>query len=132
MAKRFLSSLKLLNLSSDPQSGSSGEIFYNQSENSVKYHDGLSWVSLASSGDNFVSSGSSYPTTDLADGQLFYNTSNGRTAIYFDSFWKEFAYANELVLSINGGNSSSSFDDSIDGGLANTTVFIGSYDGGQA
>lgn len=47
MAKRFLSSLKLLNLSSDPENGSTGEMFYSSSENLIKYHNGSSWVSLA-------------------------------------------------------------------------------------
>lgn len=132
MAKRFLSSLKLLNLSSDPENGSSGEMFYSNSENLIKYYNGTSWISLLPLGENIVPSGPSYPNAPLVNGQLFYNTSNGRTAIYFEPFWKEFAYANELVLSINGGNSSSLFDSSIDGGLANTIVFVGSYNGGQA
>lgn len=78
-----------------------------------------------------VSSGSSYPISNLTNGQLFYNTSNGRTAIYFNSLWKEFAYANELISNIDGGSYSTTvFDNSIDGGAFDQGVFVGSYDGG--
>lgn len=78
-----------------------------------------------------VQSGSAYPLSDLTNGQLFYNTSNGRTAIYFNSFWKEFAYITDLPL--DGGTAGTTvFDNSIDGGNAETTVFVGSYDGGLA
>lgn len=76
-----------------------------------------------------VQSGSAYPLSNLTNGELFYNTSNGRTAIYFNSFWKEFAYVTDLPL--NGGAASTTvFDDSIDGGTPTTTVFVGAYDGG--
>lgn len=79
-----------------------------------------------------VSSGSAYPTENLTNGQLFYNTSNGRTAIYFDSFWKEFAYYSDTISSLDGGlYNTTVFDDSIDGGIPSQEVFVGSYDGGQ-
>lgn len=79
-----------------------------------------------------VPSGSSYPITNLIDGQLFYNTSNGRTAINFGSVWKEFAYLSE-ISTLDGGNSFTTlFSETIDGGNSSTTVFAGQYDGGQS
>lgn len=77
-----------------------------------------------------VSSGSAYPTTSLTNGQLFYNTSNGRTGIYFDSIWKEFSYVTDSGLD-GGLYSTTVFDNSIDGGSPSDLVFVGNYDGGE-
>jgi len=78
-----------------------------------------------------VSSGSAYPVTSLTNGQLFYNTSSERTAIYFDSTWREFAYVSDLP--VDGGSASTTeFASSIDGGNSSTLVFIGNYDGGSS
>lgn len=76
-----------------------------------------------------VASGSEYPTSSVVNGQLFYNTTNGRTAIYFDSIWKEFQY---YPSSIDGGfYNTVVFDDAIDGGSPDTFSYVGSYDGGS-
>ena len=129
MAKRFLNSLRLVNLSSDPVSASAGDIYYNSSSNAIKLYNGSSWTEVG--GDFVVDSGSSYPTTSLTNGQLFYNTVNGRTAIYFGSVWKEFAYLADI--NIDGGASSTvEFESNIDGGTSSTTVFVNSYDGGAS
>jgi hypothetical protein len=128
MAKRFLSSIRLLNLSTDPNSASAGDMYYNSSSSAVKFYDGSSWKALAA-GDLVVESGSSYPTTSLVNGKLFYNTSNQRTAIYFDSVWREFAYVTDLP--VDGGSSfTTEFASSIDGGSSSTSVFDNVYDGG--
>lgn len=127
MAKRFLNSLRLVNLSTDPVSASAGDIYYNSSSNAIKLYNGSSWTEVG--GDFVVDSGASYPTTSLTNGKLFYNTSNGRTAIYFGSVWKEFAYLTDI--SVDGGLSSTvEFESNIDGGISSTPVFINSYDGG--
>jgi len=79
-----------------------------------------------------VESGSSYPTANLTNGKLFYNTQSGRTAIYFNSVWKELEYASPLstVILLDGGNSSTTeFTDMFDGGNSSTPVFIGNIDG---
>lgn len=84
--------------------------------------------------DNFspsviVENGSEYPSS-ASNGQIFYNTSNGNTAIYFDSVWREFAYSEPEQ--IDGGlYSTTTFDNSIDGGSPSETTFIGNYDGGS-
>lgn len=86
---------------------------------------------MSPSGENVVPSGPNYPETSLVNGQIFYNTTNGRTAIYFNSFWKELPYVMDFPL--DGGFASTlSFDNFIDSGEANTSIFVGPYDGGQA
>jgi hypothetical protein len=129
MAKKFLSAIRLLNLSTDPVSASAGEIYYNSTNNAVKFYNGSSWQALAS-GESLVDSGPSYPITSLSNGQLFYNTTNGRTAIFFDSTWKEFAYLADSISTNGGAASTTIFDNNIDGGIPSTTVFINNYDGG--
>lgn len=79
-----------------------------------------------------VPSGSSYPVSDLVNGQLFYNTSNGRTAINFENVWKEFAYVGDTAVFDNGNSGTTLFSETIDGGNSSTTVFAGQYDGGAS
>lgn len=77
-----------------------------------------------------VQSGASYPAS-AQNGELFYNTSTGKTAIFFESVWKEFAYETELS-SINGGSPETvSFASVIDGGSPTSNQFINNYDGGS-
>ena len=83
-----------------------------------------------SSSSLFVQTGSSYPAS-ASNGQLFYNTTSGRTAIYFISAWKEFSYVTDS-LELDGGSSDTTvFTQNIDGGLYSTTSFIGAIDGGS-
>lgn len=63
MAKRLLSTQSIVNLSTDPASGSTGEIYYNTTTNSFKYYNGSAWVSLSSGG-----SGNSFTTIDVPNG----------------------------------------------------------------
>lgn len=46
MAKRLLSVQKIVNLSSDPQVGTAGEIYYNTSLNAYKYYNGTTWTQI--------------------------------------------------------------------------------------
>lgn len=49
MSKKFLTALKLVNVSTDP-SGSAGELYFNTVQNILKYHDGTQWIGLTSGG----------------------------------------------------------------------------------
>lgn len=119
------------------QNGYEIQELHNVSISSLQDGDILSYNSSSGLWENEqpaqapVSSGSAYPTTSLTNGQLFYNTSNGRTGIYFDSVWKEFAYATEISGLDGGLYSTTIFDNSIDGGSPSDLVFVGNYDGGQ-
>ena len=106
------------------------DVLPSQTGNDGKYlstnGSNASWENIPSP---VVETGSAYPESNVENGQLFYNTSNGRTAIYFDSLWKEFAYVTDTDLD-GGLYSTTVFDNSIDGGTPTTTVFVGAYDGG--
>lgn len=82
------------------------------------------------SSETIVENGSEYPSS-ASNGQLFYNTSNGRTAVYFNSIWKEFSYFSDVFTPDGGSYNTTVFDNSIDGGSPSETVFVGNYDGGS-
>jgi hypothetical protein len=84
----------------------------------------------ASGGGASLGSGSAYPTSSITNGDLFYNTTRGRTAIYFDTIWKEFAYVTDFP-SDGGTPSTTTFADSYDGGDPSTSIFVGALDGGS-
>lgn len=134
------------------QDASSGQIFvkiqngyeiqelHNVSISSLQDGDILSYNSSNGLWENIqpaqasvssVSSGSAYPTTSLTNGQLFYNTSNGRTGIYFNSVWKEFSYTTDVAGLDGGFYNTVVFDNSVDGGSPGDLVLVGAYDGGS-
>jgi hypothetical protein len=49
MAKRFLTSIELANLSSDPETGSEGELYFNTSDNAIKVYTDGEWIFLNTS-----------------------------------------------------------------------------------
>lgn len=119
------------------QNGYELQELHNVSINSLQDNDILQynssnqlWENVQFSQDPIVPSGESYPTTSLINGKLFYNTSTGRTGIYFDSIWKEFAYLGNVSTLNNGNSFTTEFSEIIDGGNSSTTLFIGQYDGG--
>ena len=119
MAKRFLNSLRLVNLSTDPVSASAGDIYYNSSSNAIRYHDGFQWKGLGA--DFIVESGSSFPSASVSNnGELFYNTTTKTTAIYFDSQWKQFLYSFDVQTN------------AIDGGVSYTSAFVSNINGGSS
>jgi len=47
VARNFLTSLKLVNLTSDPPTGSEGELYYNTVSDKVRLYSNGAWISLA-------------------------------------------------------------------------------------
>jgi hypothetical protein len=54
MATRILSTQKIVNLPSDPATGSAGEIYFNTTINKYRYHNGTSWVEFSGGLQNIV------------------------------------------------------------------------------
>ena len=73
MATRQLTTKQVVNLASDPVSGTAGEIYYNTASNTFKYYNGISWVAFSSGGG-----GDSLPSQTGNAGN--YLTTNGTTA----------------------------------------------------
>ena len=67
MAKKFLTGLRLVNLTSDPVSGSEGELYFNTTDDVVKIYANGSWATLTGDGgggNQFANIGTS-PSTQL-------------------------------------------------------------------
>lgn len=85
MSVRFLNSLRLVNLASNPATGSLGDLYYNTTDNTARYYNGTSWISIVSGGGG----GGASVVTDVtapsspADGDLWYNSTNGVLYIYY-------------------------------------------------
>jgi len=87
MTKRLLNTQRIVNLSADPATGSSGEIYYNTTISALKYHNGTTWVEFGSGGGVTISD--TAPTSPTA-GDLWFNSSNAVMYVYYDSSWVEF------------------------------------------
>lgn len=128
MAKRLLSVQRIVNLSGDPASGNSGELYYNTGENGYKFYNGSAWTSLGSGGGSGVEVSATIPTVG-SDGSLYFNTSDYTLNIALGGAWLQIG----SVASINAGNAeTSTFDGVFDGGLSSTSVFDITVDGGSS
>lgn len=87
MSKRFLTTQKIVNLATDPESGSAGEIYYNSTNNSIKYYNGStsSWAEVG--GGGVTVSGTSPVSPSLGD--LWFDDTNLKLFIYYDATWIE-------------------------------------------
>lgn len=83
MAKRFLSTINLPRLSSDPASGSEGELYYNTTTDTVRIYNGSIWSDLSGAGassnsfETFSTPNGTSPVADSATDTLTITESNG-------------------------------------------------------
>jgi hypothetical protein len=84
MATRLLTTQRIVNLSSDPVSANSGEVYFNTSSNIFRYYNGSSWQDLASGAGITVST--TAPTSP-SEGDLWFDSDNANVYIYYDSSW---------------------------------------------
>ena len=122
MATRQLTTRQVVNLASDPVSGTPGEIYYNTSSNSFKYYNGTSWVAFSSGGggDSLPSqtgNAGKYLTTngsaaswgsitedvqDIVGGMVSGNTESGISVTYDDTNGKLDFDVNDPTISLTG------------------------------
>jgi hypothetical protein len=103
MTTRQLSTKKIVNLPSDPASGTAGELYYNTTANVLRYHNGSSWTNVDTSGEstNGVTLSDTPPLAPNA-GQLWYETDTGVLYVYYDSYWIEAAGSTYDEGTVNG------------------------------
>lgn len=124
MAKRFLTTIKLLNLTQDPASGSSGEIYFNSATNKERIYKNGAWTNLvdANSSSSNIDYGASFPESP-EEGKLFYNVNIGRVSLFINNFWKTISNLEDIAKFDGGQSQSNSFEFTLDGGYSNTTEF---------
>ena len=125
MAKKFLTPIRILNLASDPESASDGDIYYNTAADKLKLYANSEWVEVGGGGGGggtLVQISDTAPSSPT-QGSLWYNSSNGKTYVYYEdgtsNQWVEIGSASLSPL----GN--------YDGGVPNTNYGgIPGLDGG--
>ena len=117
MAKKFLSTLKIVNLPSDPINGSDGELYFNSSASVAKIYQAGAWSVLgagAGGGSTTVSTTEpAYPEI----GDSWYKNDTGEFYVYDGTYWVEvngviepdgvaslLGTANEISVSASIGN----------------------------
>jgi hypothetical protein len=89
MAKRLLTTQRIVNLSSDPISATAGEVYYNTSINSLKYYDGSQWSVIGSGEGGANVTVSENPPANPQLGDLWYESDTAKIFIYYDNAWIE-------------------------------------------
>lgn len=127
MAKKFLTTIKLLNLTQDPATGSSGEIYFNSSTNKERIYKNGSWTNLVDSTGGSTTSaiieyGAGFPESP-DDGKLFYNLNSERIYFFFNNIWKTIPYLEDFAKFDGGQSQSNSFEFTMDGEYSYTSQF---------
>lgn len=68
MATRLLSTQKIVNLPSDPATGSAGELYFNTTTNVLRFHDGTAWIDFGSTTGNLPEGGNAGDILAKIDG----------------------------------------------------------------
>lgn len=126
MSRRFLTPIRVANLSSDPVSANEGDLYYNTALDKLKVYANSTWseVGGGSSGGGAITVSDTAPTSPTS-GQLWYNSSSGRTYLYYED-----GSSNQWV---EIGSAAISPTGNYDGGLSNSNFGgIAGLDGGGA
>jgi len=121
MAKKFLTSLKLVNLSSDPSVGSEGELYFNSSASVAKIYQAGAWSVLGAGGGGTTVSTTEPPSPEIGDS--WYKNDTGEFYIYDGTYWVEVNgvvslsqeqvqdYVSPLFIHNNHTNITATYDD---------------------
>lgn len=89
MAKKFLSTLKIVNLPSDPISGSEGELYFNSSASVAKIYQAGSWSVLGAGGGGGAITVSTTEPASPQTGDAWYKNDTGEFYVYDGTYWVE-------------------------------------------
>lgn len=87
MSQKFLTSLNLLGKSTDPASGTAGDLYYNTTLQTVKVYTGSEWT-VISGGGGSITVGDTAPASPT-EGSIWFKSDTAQTFVYYDSFWIE-------------------------------------------
>jgi hypothetical protein len=89
MAKKFLSTLKIVNLPSDPTAGSEGELYFNTSASVAKIYQAGAWSVLGAGGGGGSTTVSTTEPASPEIGDSWYKNDTGEFYVYDGSYWVE-------------------------------------------
>lgn len=125
MAKRFLTPIRIANLSSDPVSAEEGDFYYNTVSDKLKVYANATWTEVGSGGSGGGLTVSDNAPLSPTSGQLWYNSSSGKTFVYYED-----GNSNQWV---EIGSAAISPTGNYDGGLSNSNFGgVTGLDGGGA
>lgn len=123
MAKRFLTPIRILNLASDPGSASDGDIYYNTAVDKLKLYANSAWTEVGGGAGGALVEVSDTAPVSPDQGALWYNSSNGKTYVYYEdgtsNQWVEVGTASTSPLgNYDGGDPDTNYGGipALDGG----------------
>lgn len=88
MAKKFLSTLKIVNLPSDPISGSEGELYFNSASSCAKIYQDGAWEAVGSGMGEAAQISATEPDPAV-QGDLWYKDDTAQFFVYDGLYWLE-------------------------------------------
>jgi len=86
MAKRVLTPFNFVNLTSDPDTAASGDIYYNSDSDTIRYYDGEAWNDVGTGAGGGITVSETAPSNPSLGDAWFKNTAN-ELYIYDGTFW---------------------------------------------
>jgi len=100
MAKRFLTTIGIVNLVSDPATGSEGQIYYNSTDDILKIYVNGAWTAIEGGGGAAINVSASAPITPQ-EGDAWFDNTDGKFYVYDGSFWVETGQTDAVFSSYN-------------------------------
>jgi hypothetical protein len=100
MAKKFLTPIGLVNLASDPASGSEGQIYYNTTDDVLKIYVNGAWTTLTGGGGAAINVSASAPGA-ATEGDAWFDNTDGKFYVYDGSYWVETGQTDAVFSSYN-------------------------------
>jgi hypothetical protein len=100
MAKRFLTPIGILNLASDPATGSDGQIYYNSTSDILKIYVNGAWTAIEGGGGAAINVSASAPVAP-EEGDAWFDNTDGKFYVYDGSFWVETGQTDAVFSSYN-------------------------------
>ena len=100
MAKKFLTPIGIVNLASDPATGSEGQIYYNSTDDILKIYVNGAWTAIEGGGGAAINVSASAPVSP-EEGDAWFDNTDGKFYVYDGSFWVETGQTDAVFSSYN-------------------------------
>ena len=100
MAKKFLTPIGIVNLASDPATGSEGQIYYNSTDDILKIYVNGAWTAIEGGGGAAINVSASAPVSP-EEGDAWFDNTDGKFYVYDGSFWVETGQTDAAFSSYN-------------------------------